>query len=160
MQEIPTSYPVKVPIQTRFCDTDASGHINNVSYMAYFELGRANYFKALRGHYNRDGSGFILGSIQAKFLKQAFFGSDLQIEAGISGIGRSSFRISCRIIDTATGEKIAESDATIVSYDFSAGHSVPLSDEWKKRVAEVEGIEPDELLSSSVDAKSGSESGL
>lgn len=141
MREISTDYPVRVPLQTRFSDTDASGHINNVALMAYFELGRAHYFRALKGEFNRSGQGFILGSIEAKFKKQAFFGDSLVVEAGMSGIGRASFRISCRIVDSRSGETVAESEATVVSYDFSSGRSTPLTPEWMALVAELEGLE-------------------
>ncbi len=147
MREVATSYPVRVPIQTRFCDTDASGHINNVALMSYFELGRANYMKHVRGSFNRTGAGFILGSIEARFYKQAFFGEDLVVEAGLSGVGRSSFRISCRILRDGSEEVVAESVATVVSYDFERGKSVPLSEEWMAMVAELEGLAPDQLLS-------------
>lgn len=144
MREVKTTYPVRVPLQTRFSDTDASGHINNVALMAYFELGRAHYFKALKGEFNSRGRGFILGSIEATFREQAFFGDDLEVEAGICGIGRSSFKISCRIVNRKTGHLIAESEATVVSFDFSKGRTNPLSEEWKRLVAKLEGVELEE----------------
>jgi acyl-CoA thioester hydrolase len=145
MHELKTNYPVKVPIQTRFCDTDASGHINNVALMSYFELARANYFRAAMGRFNRSGQGFILGSIDARFLRQAYFGDELEAEAGLSGIGRSSFRLSCRLLNRQTGEVIAESNAIVVSYDFGKKSSVPLPDDWKKAVAALEGLDPEDL---------------
>jgi acyl-CoA thioester hydrolase len=151
MRDLHTNYPVRIPLQTRFSDTDASGHINNVALMAYFELGRAYYFKALKGQFNRSGKGFILGSIEAKFLRQAFFGDELVVESGITGVGRSSFRISCRIVEAKSGEIVAESQAIVVSFDFSKGSSTPLPESWKRLVAEAEGIEPEALASDSLE---------
>lgn len=144
MKDLRTAYPVRFPIQTRFCDTDASGHINNVALMSYFELARAQYFRHAMGRFNREGRGFILGSISARFLRQAFFGDELEARVGLSGVGRSSFRLSCRIFRPGD-ELIAESDAIIVSYDFSANRSVPLPAEWKRAVARLESLDEQEL---------------
>lgn len=50
------------PLQLRFSDLDRLGHVNNVIYLTYFELGRINYFNAVyKEKINWDKEGFILG---------------------------------------------------------------------------------------------------
>ena len=36
-------------IQVRFSDLDILGHVNNVTYLSYFEMARVYYFKELVG---------------------------------------------------------------------------------------------------------------
>ena len=38
-----------VPVQLRFNDTDALGHVNNSVYFTFYDLGKSEYFKAIRG---------------------------------------------------------------------------------------------------------------
>ncbi len=42
-------FPCHHPIEVRFGDTDALGHINNATYLTYFEAARAGYYEALMG---------------------------------------------------------------------------------------------------------------
>jgi acyl-CoA thioester hydrolase len=39
-----------VPVEVRYSDLDAQGHVNNATYFTYFEQARVQYFHALRVH--------------------------------------------------------------------------------------------------------------
>ena len=41
-----------VPVQLRFNDTDALGHVNNSTYFSFYDLGKSEYFAAVRGNDN------------------------------------------------------------------------------------------------------------
>ena len=41
--------PVQMPIQIRWRDLDALGHVNNAVYLTYFELARLAYIRAVLG---------------------------------------------------------------------------------------------------------------
>lgn len=48
----------KTPIQLRFKDMDALGHLNNANYLTFFELARIKYFRDTVGteiDWNKDG---------------------------------------------------------------------------------------------------------
>ena len=40
----------QVPVQLRFNDTDALGHVNNSTYFSFYDLGKSEYFAAVRGN--------------------------------------------------------------------------------------------------------------
>ena len=40
------TYNHRVPVQLRFNDADALGHINNSVYFSFYDLGKTEYFKA------------------------------------------------------------------------------------------------------------------
>ena len=39
------TYNHRVPVQLRFNDADALGHINNSVYFSFYDLGKTEYFK-------------------------------------------------------------------------------------------------------------------
>lgn len=145
IKQLNTSYPVRVPLQTRFADSDATGHLNNASYLVYFELARAEYFGKVHGALNVKGRGFILGEVYCRFVSQGYFGDKLVIEIGISGVGRSSFRQAYRVVNDKTGTLVAEGWSTTVCFDYAANKSMPLPEEWRRAVAEIEGWDAESL---------------
>jgi acyl-CoA thioester hydrolase len=40
-----------VPVEVRYSDLDAQGHVNNATFFTYFEQSRVAYFAELRAHY-------------------------------------------------------------------------------------------------------------
>ena len=38
-----------VPVQLRFNDADALGHVNNSVYFSFYDLGKTEYFKTING---------------------------------------------------------------------------------------------------------------
>ena len=44
-----SEYKISQPIQLRFVDTDALGHINNAHYLSYCEMARVTYFDTVMG---------------------------------------------------------------------------------------------------------------
>lgn len=146
MIDLETAYPTRVPLQVRFSDTDASGHINNVSYIAYLELGRTRYFSDVHGALNTFGLGWILGEVQCRYLAQGYFGDNLEIRCGTNGIGRASFRTGYEIANTETGVVLARGMSITVCYDFKAKKAIRISDEWRRKVAVFEGWDESLLL--------------
>ncbi|MFN4071655.1 MAG: acyl-CoA thioesterase, partial [Thermus caldifontis] len=61
-------FPVSVPIQVRFRDLDALGHVNNAVYLTYFEVARAAYFQRLKEDWLEKGH-FILARAEVDFLR-------------------------------------------------------------------------------------------
>lgn len=46
---MPEPVPVRVPLQIRWRDLDAQGHVNNAVYITYFEQARVGYVGAIAG---------------------------------------------------------------------------------------------------------------
>lgn len=145
MRELETTYPTRLDVQVRFSDTDASGHVNNVSFVAYFELARTRYFQDVFGKLNTFGQGFILGEVSCRYKAQAFFGDSLVAECGLTGIGGASFRSGYRIVNQ-DGILVATGSSITVAYDFKAKKTLRITDEWRHAVAEHEEMEISLLL--------------
>ena len=44
-------FKISLPLQIRFSDIDALGHINNNIYFSYFDLGKVNYLHPIKAKY-------------------------------------------------------------------------------------------------------------
>ncbi|WP_322814186.1 thioesterase family protein [Chloroflexus sp.] len=131
-------YPFHYRIEVRFRDLDALGHVNNAVYATYFESARIAYYQRLvGGSLNR--LGIILAELTISYKAPAHFGDELLVGVRVSRIGGKSFTMDYAIARVGDGALIATGQSVLVAYDYAAGRSVPISDEFRARVAELQG---------------------
>jgi len=112
-----------MPVQIRFADTDALGHVNNAAFASYAELGRLALFE-------RSGRGvgsLILARLAIDFRRQVRIGQRVEVESGVARIGRSSIALVQRV--TADGETAADVDSVVVWYDYGTQRPAPVPDD-------------------------------
>jgi acyl-CoA thioester hydrolase len=110
----------------RFCETDALGHVSNISYYIYLEQARTEFFKAIGRNMNAADWHFIIASCGCQFKKQAYFDQSLVVKTTVSKIGKSSVHFFQIIADEQTGQEIAIGDSVIVHFNFQTQKSEPL----------------------------------
>jgi acyl-CoA thioester hydrolase len=120
-------------VKVRFCETDALGHLNNVSYFIYLEEARVDFFKLLNPEMRIENWNIILASTSCDFIKQAYFDQILTIETAVEKIGTSSFNIVHEVFNPAK-EVVARGRAVVVHFDFNTQSSKPLSESMKERL--------------------------
>ncbi|MEN1967501.1 thioesterase family protein [Lentibacillus sp. N15] len=123
-----------IEVYVRFCETDAAGHVNNVSYFLYLEEARTKFFQALGMHSN-DGSSslnFILASTTCDYVAQAYAGQQLKVSSSIDKIGTKSFRIHHVITNADTQQVIAKGSATTVCFNYVEQKTVVIPDVLRK----------------------------
>ncbi|MBO9320091.1 MAG: acyl-CoA thioesterase, partial [Chloroflexus sp.] len=125
-------------IEVRFRDLDALGHVNNAVYATYFESARIAYYQRLVGG-SLDRLGIILAELTISYKAPAHFGDELLVGVRVSKIGGKSFTMDYAIARVGDGALIATGQSVLVAYDYAAGRSVPVSDEFRARVAEMQG---------------------
>lgn len=104
------------PIEVRFADTDALGHVNNAVYLTYFEAARAGYYAAVTGepfgHGEQAGERtFVIAEARIAYRAPAFFGETLLVGCRFSWTSRSSFGLEYRV----RAERSAVADARLVA---------------------------------------------
>lgn len=123
------------PIEVRFADTDAMGHVNNAAYLTYCEIARAGYYEAVTGEPLPLGAhgaseGMILAEARITYRSPAFYGETLTIEARVGRIGRTSFTQEFRLTAPQSrygdARLVAVSESTQVMYDYSAERPIPV----------------------------------
>jgi acyl-CoA thioester hydrolase len=127
-RESPTGeFGYEHPIEVRFVDTDALGHVNNAVYLSYFEAARAGYYAAVVG--SPFGTGeraaertFVIAEAHLVYRQPAFFGETLHVGCRFAWSSRSSFGLEYRVRaeESALGSArlVADGSSTQVMYDL------------------------------------------
>lgn len=123
-----------ITVKVRFSETDALGHVSNISYFIYLEEARIEFFRELGFKMALDKWSIIIISANCVFYKQAYFDQRLKVTSFVSKIGNSSFKIGHRITDVETEELIAEGEAGAVYFDFNSQKSGPLPEDIRAKL--------------------------
>lgn len=117
-------YPYEIPIEVRFRDLDAMGHVNNAVYVTYFEHGRAAFFRDIFGVRSVSGIDFIVARMEVDYRRPVLLSDPAVLQLRISEVGRTSFAVEYRLL--ASGEVAAEGRSVQVFYDFKKGVKKPV----------------------------------
>jgi acyl-CoA thioester hydrolase len=139
--------PVNVPIEIRWRDLDALGHVNNAVYLTYFEHARLGYIRALLGeHFDVDPRTslprdfqFSVAEVTCHFRLPATIADRLVVSIHVSRVGHKSFVFQYRITNQVSGQLVAEGCSTQVWYDYAAGESRPVPAEVVARMEQLQG---------------------
>lgn len=129
------------PIEVRFRDLDAFGHVNNAVIFTYVETARVRYIAEVGIRLPQTGwhnLSFILAHINCDFRRPIFYGQSVEVGTRTIEVGRSSFKLEHRV--EANGELAAEGYGVIVHYDYAANRSVALSEELRAKIEAFEGV--------------------
>lgn len=114
------------PIEVRWGDMDALGHVNNAQYFVYSESARIAYLAELFADDPSfmNGQGPILAQISCDYHAQVHYPAQLDVGIGITRLGRSSLVLACPIFHQGQDSAIAEVSATLVWFDYQAQASI------------------------------------
>ena len=116
------------PIEVRFADTDALGHVNNAVYLTYFEAARAGYYAAVAGAPFGTGEKagertFVIAEARLVFRRPAFFGEVLHVGCRFAWASRSSFGLEYSVradaSPVAEARLVADGDSVQVMFDLA-----------------------------------------
>lgn len=80
------------PVNVRFSETDAFGHVNNTVAFVYYEQARINYFEHLgmMKSWVMGDTMIVTGDLQCDYIRQVKFGEKLNVGVKTAHIGRTS----------------------------------------------------------------------
>ena len=102
--------------KVRFCETDGLAHVSNTVLVQWFESAREPIFRLFNPTLELNNWPLILASYKVDFLKQIFYGSDVEVKTYISRIGNSSFDVYQEVWQK--GLHCATGLTTMVNYDY------------------------------------------
>jgi acyl-CoA thioester hydrolase len=136
------------PIEVRFVDTDAFGHVNNAVYLSYFEAARAGYYALVTGTPFMTGQHgsqhtFVIAEARISYRSPALFGETLIVGCRFAWAKRSSFGLEYRIraTDSPVGAArlVAEGETVQVMFDLAGGRIARVPADLLERFAVYEG---------------------
>jgi acyl-CoA thioester hydrolase len=133
-------FPVVVEQAVVWGEMDAYRHVNNVVYFRYLENARLEYFRRLDWiQFERDtGIGPILAATSAKFRRPLTYPDTIQIGARVIDVQVDRFTLEHHILSDRLGTVVTEGHGVVVSYHHGQQKKVPLPEELRRRITELE----------------------
>lgn len=140
-----TTFRYYHPIQVRYADTDAQGHVFFGNYLTYFDEALGGYFQAFgfdwKSLFNM-GLDILYVDAQCQYKGSATYAEMLRVYARMAKIGNTSFSVEFAINKESTNELITTGSITavVVDSELHKPHRVP--NELREAVAGYEGAMP------------------
>jgi acyl-CoA thioester hydrolase len=135
----PGEFRFRTRLRTRWCDEDNQRVLNNAVYLTLFEEARLDYFTRL-GFVRENRFPFLLAQTNVLFVAPGRGGAEVEVQARTTALGETSFTQCYRVLDGASGALWAEAEARLVLYDPHSGAKRPMSPEFRRAIAELEGL--------------------
>ena len=132
------------PMEVRYGDLDPQGHVNNAKYLTYFEQARIAYWIEM-GFFTKDQSfmeiGVILADVHLTYLEPVYFGQQIKVGVHVARLGNKSMTWEQNIIDVESDKELAKGEVVVVAYDYTEEKTIPIPQEWRKKIIMFEGLE-------------------
>lgn len=127
-------YRFSVPIDVRFRDLDALGHVNNAVYLTYFETARMEFWRHVNDRVDLSGMDMILARAEVDYRAPLVYGDRIEVGVRCVSVKRTSFVLAQAIVNRANGRLAAEARKVLVHYDYRAGTKKALPEELRQRL--------------------------
>lgn len=131
--QISGDFAYEHPIEVRFVDTDAFGHVNNATYLSYFEAARAGYYAKVSGAPFMTGAHgsahtFVLAEAAISYRSPVLFGEPLWVGCRFAWVGKTSFGLEYRIraddSEVGPARVVADGETVQVMFDLERNRIV------------------------------------
>jgi acyl-CoA thioester hydrolase len=114
------------PIEIRWRDVDAYGHVNNAVFLTYLEEARDEWLERALGA-EGDAWDYVIARVEVDFRRELTLEDDRIVSrCALHSLGTSSIRTR-EELRTLGGEVAAEAEAVLVARDRETRRSRPLS---------------------------------
>lgn len=133
------TYHHTYPIQLRWMDADAFGHVNNAMYLQYYDTAKMEYFRDVCPE-AVDKYAIVTVHLEADFLHQVFTkDGTVNVQTAITKIGHSSFHIRQRLVGVDDNEVKCVGESIMVLFDIHKEQTVPFTPGWREKIEKFEG---------------------
>jgi acyl-CoA thioester hydrolase len=132
------------PIEVRYGDLDPQGHVNNAKHLTFFEQARVHYLIQL-GLFSRDQSfmeiGVVIADIHIAYHAPIHYDDNIKVGVKTVKVGNKSMTVEQCVMNADTGESLSSGTVVMVTYDYKQLKSIPVTEDWKKKISEFEGFQ-------------------
>lgn len=133
-----------LPIEVRWGDMDAMGHVNNAAYFTYCESARIRYFEVV-GLGTVDASsryGPAVVTATCNFRAQVHYPASLEVAVRAVRLGTKSFELAYQIRRRDDSEEtVADGSSVVVWVDYRAGRAAPVPADLADRIRTLDGLD-------------------
>ena len=127
-------YRLVQPVEVRFRDLDAIGHVNNVVYLTYMESARIEWWVRVTGRPDFRDMTMILARTEIDYRSPSTYGDRLEVGVRCASMRRSSFVLEFRIEERGSGRLVAEARKVLVHYDYATARPTPIPADLRERI--------------------------
>lgn len=127
-----------LPIQIRFNDADAMGHVNNAVIMEYYDLGKAAYFTSIGLVPDQGDFTVVIVHYEVDFMSQIRNHDNIQVCTNISRIGNKSIEVVQRVENIDTQEVCSMCKTIMSGYSRITNSSAVIPESIKERIRQGE----------------------
>jgi acyl-CoA thioester hydrolase len=140
MRSVSDAFRHRTPLQVRFRDIDAFGHVNNAVFLTYIEQARVTFLTDILDT-GRDihAEPLILARVELDFRSPIRMGEPLVVTTRAEWIGRSSFGLAHRVLAGDDERLAGEARTVLVAYDYATSRPIPVPHDWRMRLTRHEG---------------------
>ena len=134
-------FKFKLPLQLRWNDMDALGHVNNAIFVTYFEVARANYMLHACPGWDWHKHMFLIGNVNVDFKKELLLSAqNAQVWMRTSKIGTKSFVLEYAVVSEKQGEIIihATGSTTQIMFDMKTRSTIEVADWVRESLTDFE----------------------
>jgi len=129
-----SEFGFRFPMEVRFRDLDALGHVNNAVYLTYMESARIAYWLQVTGRTDLHGMDMILARAEVDFRAPLQYRDRIEVGVRCASMKRSSLVLEHEIVRMPDPLVVAMARKVLVHYDYAAGRSTPLPPELRQRI--------------------------
>jgi len=139
---IQAQYPFhcQTPVQLRFNDIDALGHVNNAIYFELMDLAKTDYFSRLGVQQDIDWSHppIIIANVNCSFVAQTHKEEPLAVLTQCVHLGNKSLTLLQDVVNTDTQQVKCTCATVMVNLDTTTGEPSSLPQVWRDAIAAFE----------------------
>lgn len=128
----------ELPLEVRFRDLDALGHVNHATFLTYFEEARTAYWMHLTGVGSLEALDFILARAECDYRASLLFPERVRVGVRCARIGAKSFDLEYRVL-RQDGVVAATGRTVLVGFDYSSGTTRPIKEQARRMLSDFEG---------------------
>ncbi|MDM1348884.1 acyl-CoA thioesterase [Myroides marinus] len=130
------------PLEIRWSDMDALGHVNNVMYIDYFQIGRGYYMNQASKTWDWFKHMFVIANISCNYIKEIKLDvKQPRIGVRISKMGSKSFEIEYAIVSEGENRELilhAIGTSTQVMIDMKEKKTIELPSWMREEITSYE----------------------
>jgi len=123
----PSKLLIETPIELRWRDLDALNHVNNASFLTFFEEARLRWFATLSGSWTSDAAQPVLAAVHINYRRQLNWPGQVRVELYCERIGNTSLTIAHRLLGGDDAQvTYADGNSVLVWIEPASGKPIGL----------------------------------
>ena len=111
---------ISLPIDVRFSDLDAMGHVNHAVFVSYLEHARTKWWSGFLAGRPFHEEGFLIARVEMDYRKPILLRDPIRVDLRCTQVGHTSFALGYIVVRESDQVVLAEAQTVQVMMDFQS----------------------------------------